>query len=276
MADVVRYDVGSIRLHRVPYFDIPIDGSGFGLGRDVVETIEWRGPWASGDGLVRIGQAVWVIESGAAAIVVDPCGAADEYLRAGAGAIEHQLAVLAALDAAGFPADAVTGVFLSHLDGIGMAAAVTADGSWGPTFPHAPVMLTTPELDHIVSAPELTGVAALTALMGAGAVTAVEDGDTLARGVRVVLTAGHTPGHAVLRIESDGARAVFLGHLAVSPLHAALERCSSLHLDSVHAAEALDGLLAEAAADGGLLVGPLWPAPGAGYVSGPPWRISPA
>jgi hypothetical protein len=42
---------------------------------------------------------------------------------------------------------------------------------------------------------------------------------------------------------------------------------SALHLDGDRAAEVIDALVADAQADESLLVGPLWPFPGAGYVA---------
>jgi glyoxylase-like metal-dependent hydrolase (beta-lactamase superfamily II) len=277
MADVVHHTIGAVRLHRVPYFDIPIDGAGLGLAAEHVRAVDWGEPvWATPEGHLRVGQAVWVIEASGAVIVVDPCCAADEFLRSGAAAIEHQDAVLGALAAADFPSDEVTTVFLSHVDGIGMAAVTGADGSWRPAFPRARVVMSSAELDHVAVTPELAGVPALTALIAAGVVDAVADGTALAPEVSVIVTGGHTPGHAVLRISSEGSRAVVLGHLAVNPLHVTLERCPSLHLDSHVAATALSELLTEAADDEALVIGPLWPGPGAGHVSGPPWRVQPA
>ena len=93
----------------------------------------------------------------------------------------------------------------------------------------------------------------------------------------MVVTGGHTAGHAVVRIADEGGvGAVFIGHLAVSPLDFAVETKAEAHEDIVTAAPLVEAELRAAAADGRLLIGPLWPAPGAAHVSGPPWVVAPA
>jgi glyoxylase-like metal-dependent hydrolase (beta-lactamase superfamily II) len=102
----------------------------------------------------------------------------------------------------------------------------------------------------------------------------VEDGHPLTTDVWLELTAGHTPGHAIVRVESGGQSAVLLGHLALNPVQVAVDQRAGLPPDGVRAAEVLDQLLLAARDGGTLVIGPLWPAPGAGTVSGPPWRIT--
>jgi glyoxylase-like metal-dependent hydrolase (beta-lactamase superfamily II) len=90
------------------------------------------------------------------------------------------------------------------------------------------------------------------------------------------LTGGHTPGHAVVRIQSGDERATFLGHLALSPVNVGMAHCAGADVDAdaARAADLLDALVAEAAANDALIVGPLWPFPGAGRVAGD--RVVPA
>src|SRR5579862_8524251 len=159
MAEVQRFDVGAVRLSRVAYFDIALDPSVVGLTVDQVRAVD-APAWATPDGQVLVGQAVWVIESGGQVIVVDPCGAADEFLRAGPEALLHQDAVLRAMAEAGFPAERVDAVVLSHLDGIGMAARVATDGGWEPAFPNARLLITASELSWMAEPPEPSGATA--------------------------------------------------------------------------------------------------------------------
>ena len=90
-----------------------------------------------------------MIEADDRTLVVDPCGAADAFLRTGPDAVLHQEGVVTALADAGFAVDGVDSVVLSHLDGIGMTAAVGGDDRWSPFFPNAKVLLSTDELAHI-------------------------------------------------------------------------------------------------------------------------------
>jgi glyoxylase-like metal-dependent hydrolase (beta-lactamase superfamily II) len=265
MVEIAAFRVGGVELARVPYFDIPLDPAVVNLTVAQVAAVGWATPsWATTDGHVLVGQAVWVIVSNGQLIVVDPCGAADQFLRSGPEAIGHQEAVLGALRDAGFPPACVDVVVLSHLDGIGMAAAVAPDGSWVPAFPNARIVMTSTELDWLRGGGQADGLDALNALIAQGVVDGVTDGHEITDEVRLELTGAHTPGHAVVRIESQSDRATFLGHLALSPLNLATRSQSSLQ-DSARATEMLDAFVAEAAADEALLVGPLWPYPGAGY-----------
>ena len=128
--------LGDIELVRVEYFDAALPPSVAGLSAEDVAAVRWATPvWAEPDGNLLIGQAIWIIESAGTVIAVDPCGAADEFLRSGAAALEHQDRVADALRDAGYPVEQIDIVVLTHLDGIGMAAAVDGDGTWTPMFP---------------------------------------------------------------------------------------------------------------------------------------------
>jgi glyoxylase-like metal-dependent hydrolase (beta-lactamase superfamily II) len=272
------FDVGGTRLTRVPYFDVPLPPSVAGLTGAEVAAIPWAVPlWADDDQQVLVGQAVWVIEAGDRVLVIDPCGAADLFLRTGPDAVVHQDAVTAALASAGCGVDRVDTVILSHLDGIGMAAAVDDDGSWTPFFPRARVVVSAAEMERVRAHPEIQGAAALLALVDQGVVDAVGPHHEPAPDVEMVVSGGHTAGHAVVYIsDGSGVGAVFIGHLAVSPLDLAVDTKAEAHEDIATAAPLVEAELRAAAGDGRLVIGPLWPAPGAAHVSGPPWGVAPA
>jgi glyoxylase-like metal-dependent hydrolase (beta-lactamase superfamily II) len=276
MVGTVSHVVGDVTLLRVPYFDVPLDAAVAGLAAEQVRSVAWAEPvWATA-GQVLIGQVVWLIECGDRLIAVDPCGAADEFIRSGPSAIGHQEAVLGALAASGIDPAGVDLVVLSHLDGIGMAALVDHDGEWEPTFPNARVVVTGEELAWVRAHPETQGAVPFGALVDQGLVDPVTCPFRCSNEVTLELTGGHSAGHAVLRVESAGARALFLGHLALNPVQVAFPQGRAQHADTPRAQQALDRLLAEAASDGTLTIGPLWPSPGAARVSGPPWVMIPA
>jgi hypothetical protein len=269
-----RFAVGDVRLTRVPYFDVPLDPEVAGLTAAQIQAIPWAVPtWATAGYKVLIGQAVWVVEARDRVLVIDPCGAADSFLRTGPEAIVHQQAVADALRSAGYGVEGVDTVMLSHLDGIGMTAAVDADGAWSPFFANARVGISEAELDRVRAHPELEGASALWALVDAGVVEPVGARWEPAPGVVMEVTGGHSSGHALVRI-GDGA--VFLGHLALSPLNLSLEPGPEAHEDLGTATAVLETELRAAASDHRLLIGPLWPEPGAVHVSGPPWVVAPA
>ena len=250
-------------LTRVPYFDVALDPAVVGL---TVEHLRSAGsvaePWADGE-QVLVGLAVWVVESGGRTIVVDPCGAADTFIRSGPAALDHQRNVAAALDDADHPLEAVDLVVLSHLDGIGMAAALDESARWHPMFPAARVVMTRRELDHLATEPEVMGLGGLQALLDAGVVE-------LAPGVTLQWTGHHSAGHALLHARGERGTATALGHLALSPIDFAVDEVLPIHEDPEGADGLLRHLAHDAVADGRLLIGPLWPWPGAcRLVAGP-------
>jgi hypothetical protein len=276
VSEVRSWQVGDVRLTRVPYFDVDLPPDAVRLSPDEVAHVPWRGPWVGDAGTVRVGQAFWVVESGHRTLVVDPCGASDAFLRSGPDAVTHQDAALGAVTDAGFDLGSVEAVVLSHLDGIGMAALVTDEG-WEPAFPDADVVVTADERATIAARSDISGSAAFEELAAAGVVRTVDPPADLAPGVAMVATGGHSAGHAVITISSGGEHAVMLGHLAVSPLHAVTGPCLGLHDDPVAAWVALGGWLRWAADHGALVIGPLWPDPGAARVDGlDPVVVAPA
>ena len=271
MNEIVRYEIGSVTLTRVPYFDVALDPAVVGLTAADIDAIEWARPtWVDADGQPLVGQVGWVIESDGRVLLVDPCGASDPFLRTGPEAITHQDAFVAAMRAAGFAPERVDSVVLSHLDGIGMAAAAQPDGTWGPLFPNARVVLTAHELAWLEQQTDVGGLDALRALIAQGLVDGVADDHHFTDAVRFERTGGHTPGHAVVHVESGGAHAVLLGHLALSPLNLRGLPYKGGQVDVAEANAWLVPFIARSwKTDDTLLIGPLWPAPGAARITRP-------
>ncbi len=264
-----RFDVGAVVLTRVEYFDVALDPSVVQLTVEQVRAVPWACPtWAEYDGRVKVGQAVWVVQSQGRTIVVDPCGASDQFLRRLPDAIKHQEAVMARIRAAGIEPDHVDAVVLSHLDGIGMAAVVDRDGIWAPAFAKARVVLSEIEAEFIETCTfEISGAAVYAALRAQGVVDPVALPYAITDEVELVASPGHTPGHGALVVRSNGERAVFVGHLALNPVNVAVG-ASRGNLDPGQAWQTLNAILDEASGDGALVIGPLWPAPGAAVVTG--------
>lgn len=265
----MRLSVGEVALTRVEYFDIGLDPEAVGLTRDQVAANPWAVPaWSTSDRQVLVGQAMWVLQSAGTTIVVDPCGASDEFLRTGPDAITHQEAMLASLGAAGFAPDDVDVVLLSHLDGIGLIGVVDETGAWAPAFPAARVVVTEAHLDFLASeaGQGTSGDVAFAAVQEHGVVDGVADGYEVVPGVRLETTDAHIPGHAVIRIADGDAAAVLVGHLLVTPLQGATGPCEQLNLDPDAAWACVQALLAEAELRATTVIGPLWPHPGAGHV----------
>lgn len=268
MSGIQRFKVGSVSLTRVEYFDVALNPSVVNLTVEQVRAVPWACPtWAEQDGKVKVGQAVWVVESQGRTIVVDPCGASDQFLRTLPDAIKHQEAVMARMRAAGIEPDRVDVVVLSHLDGIGMAALIDRDGTWAPAFAKARLVLSEIEAEFIESCTfEISGATVLAALRAQGVVDPVALPYAITDEVELVASPGHTPGHGALVVRSRGERAVFIGHLALNPVNVTAG-ASRGNLDPGQAWQTLNAILDEASRDGALVVGPLWPAPGAAVVT---------
>lgn len=256
--------VGDVELTRVGYADVGVPPERVGLRAEQIAAVDWAEPmWAEG-GEIRAGAAAWVIESGDARIVVDPAFAADDILRNDTDAAAHQEAFAALLESAGFPRESFTHAIATHYEGAGMLAWRNDDGSWTRFFPNAPILMSQTELDAM-DAGIFNPEPLMPQLRAQGAVQAVEgDRVDITDDVSIEHTGGHTPGHQVVRVHSRGEHAVIVGHLAVSALHLATGYCPEEHMDPDSANETLDKLLAEDA----VLIGPLWPEPGAGRWDG--------
>ncbi len=254
--------VGDITLTRVGYADVPIDPARVGLDAAQIAALAWAEPvWATG-GQPLAGAAAWIVESGAARIVIDPAQAADEILRTPSDAAAHQRAFAAAMAAAGFERSTITHVVATHVETIGMFAWRDDDGSWSPFFPAAAMFAPGRDLAAL-DAGTLTpaNADAFAQLRDHGVVHAVGDAATaIADGVVIEHSGGHCAGHSIVRIESRGQRAIFVGHLAVTPLHLGTGECPQQNVDAPGTEQLLDGFRSS----GAWLAGPLWPAPGAG------------
>lgn len=258
----LQFTIGDVTLIRVGYVDVEIEPERVGLTAAQVGAVPWGEPtWASATQL-RAGAAAWVIRSGDAVIVVDPAQAADEILRSEADASVHQEAFAALLAAAGVPREAVTLAIATHVEGIGMFAWRDPDGSWSPFFSNAALVVTQRELDALDAGMHPSSEhGPFDALRAQGVVRALpSDRSEVAPGVWVEVAGGHTPGHSIVWVRSGGDAAVMVGHLAVSALHLATGECPEEHPDPRSVEETLAGLRAA----GALLIGPLWPEPGAG------------
>jgi hypothetical protein len=254
----IRIPIGDATLTRVPYADVVVEPDVLQLTTDAIRSVPWAEPrWAEA-GRPRVAAAAWVIASHGRTIVVDPAQAADDILR-GADAVAHQEAFAAALEQDGFARDSVDTVVASHLDGIGMIAWRDGD-DWTPFFPKARVLFHRAELAAIDAGEHRAqGIDALAALRATGCVDAVDDRHEVTPDVTLSWTGAHSPGHQIAAVESGGARAVLLGHLALSPLHCVVGDSELLHGDTAAAL----ACLRELRDSRDLLIGPLWPTPGA-------------
>jgi len=221
----------------------------------------WLAPYVDHDLALRIGSSALVLRSEGRTIVVDPWLAFEPTdLDERAARVER---LIGALRAAGVdPAD-VDDVVLTHLDGLGATTA----------FPNARYVLVAGELDRVDAAD------AAARIQASGQVATIEPDHAVTGAVRIEAGAGHSPTHAVVFIESGGALACIPGHLFLHPAQVAGPGPrDGLDEDPVTASLTRVALLERLADAEGLLIGPLFAAPGGGTVvrTGAGFQLSPS
>ncbi|MCU1354267.1 MAG: hypothetical protein JWM05_3476 [Acidimicrobiales bacterium] len=259
MADPTVLAAGPVRLTRVLYTDAVVPAEAVGLTVEAAQAVAWCDErWATDEG-VRATAAAWVASRGDQHVVMDPFRNADDIFHDPESADVHIAAITAAFAASGIPVEAVTHVLLSHIEGLGMVA-VRDGASWRPFFPNAQILIgVTSKADFEDAPPDHWSSDVWRDLLASGRVATYEDGDEIVPGVVIEHTGAHNPGHHAIHF-GPGPEVTFVGHLAVSPLHLSTGLCEPQHVDPQRALDLLLGY----AADGRLLIGPLWPSPGAG------------
>lgn len=253
-------EVGEFLLTRVLYVDALIDPDAVGLTPDQVVAVDWGSPdWAQ-DGQVRAASCAWVISRGGRHVVVDPSGNIDEILHDPSTTAAHQAAYEAAFASAGIPIEAIDTVLLSHIESIGLSA-VRDDAGWRPFFPNARLLMSDRALHSFVQSPPDGPVGdAFRCLIDAGVVDTFGDGDELVPGLVAEWTGMHNVGHCAFHVRDAAAAATFVGHLAVTPLHLATGPCPAQQFEPDEAWRWLTDLASDPTR---VIIGPLWPSPGA-------------
>jgi len=109
---------------------------------------------------------------------------------------------LAALTAAGLAPDRIDVVVLTHMHPDHIGGIMGADGT--PAFANARYVTGAIEHNHWTMRPSEPFTANVAPLNDR--FTFLDDGDSVASGLTAMLAAGHTPGHMVYQVESDGQR----------------------------------------------------------------------
>ena len=171
---------------------------------------------------------------------------------------------VAALEAAGYTADQVDVVVLTHMHGDHIGGMTLEDGS--PTYPNARYVTGRVEYDAWAAQDNErfnTKVAAFAEQM-----TFLEDGGSVASGLTAMAAFGHTPGHMNYMIEDGGTQmylgADFANHYVLSLAQPDWE--VKFDMDKPAAAATRKRILDMLAADKIAFVGYHMPWPGVGYV----------
>ncbi len=273
--------VGDARISRIEELLMPTSMRwlfpDFPDGRDLVaRNRDWLAPHFTNErGHLLQSIHTFGIKVDGLTVVVDTCVGNDKQ-RPG-GAPEWQMRsgpFLDRLSDAGFAPLDVDVVICTHLhvDHVGWNTRLV-DGRWLPTFPNARYLFVDREWEHWqAQAREDDAVRILMddsvrPVIDAGRADLVPPDHRISASLTLEPSPGHTPGHASVRISSDGHDAVLSGDVMHSPVQCAAPDARPLFdHDPVPAREARHTFLERYADSGVLVLGAHFNAPSAGRI----------
>jgi glyoxylase-like metal-dependent hydrolase (beta-lactamase superfamily II) len=181
------------------------------------------------------------------------------------------------LKAAGYKPDQVDEIYITHMHGDHIGGLL-ADGKIA--YPNALVRASQAEADYWLSKANMdaapadhkdgfqTAMSTLNAYVAAGKFKPFASDGELVPGIRAVVTPGHTPGHAVYKIESKGETLVLWGDLMHVAAAQFPDPSVTIHFDSdsTKAAAQRKRIFADAAKHGYWVGGAHLPFPGIGHL----------
>lgn len=274
---MLSWRVGAVTIKRVVEIELPVPWSETEpflaeATPAALRAIPWLYPdFVDEEDRLRLSIHALLVEAPGLRLVVDTCVGNDkarEILRGRALATPF----LQHLAEAGWSREGVDAVVCTHLhvDHVGWNTMLE-NGRWVPTFPNARYLIGRRELEHWRSVKDGEQPAILAdsvqPILDAGLAELVEMDHRLSPEIRLVPSAGHTPGHVSVAIESEGARAVITGDMTHHP-------CQLVHpawsppfdSDPKQAAEVRARLFAQWADEEALVIGTHYAAPTAGKV----------
>jgi glyoxylase-like metal-dependent hydrolase (beta-lactamase superfamily II) len=162
---------------------------------------------------------------------------------------------------------------------------VLEDGVFVPTFPNAQYLVPREDFAYFKDlldrgeAPDPSLEDSLLPVFESGLVRFIDRQPVIAGVLGVERARGHTPGHTIYWIESNGMSGVFCGDVFHHPIQVCEPNWNTSFCVSPHEAHTVRHALLERAAATGALVMPChFPPPGAGYIrrDGEGYRFEPA
>ncbi|WP_437616006.1 MBL fold metallo-hydrolase [Erwinia sp. V71] len=211
----------------------------------------------------------FVIDNGQQQVLVD-AGAGDLFGHNGGHLLEN-------LAAAGYPADSIDAVLLTHVHA-DHSGGVSRNGK--PAFPHARVYVAQQDIDFWLTPANSSKVEAsqrhtfaeseqtLRPVIAAGQLVTFTPPATVFAGIKAVPAAGHTPGSVLYEIESDGQKLVLWGDIIHAKAVQMPDPHVAIHFDvnQAQAVQTREKVLAQAAQQGYWVAAAHIAFPGLGHV----------
>jgi glyoxylase-like metal-dependent hydrolase (beta-lactamase superfamily II) len=223
-------------------------------------------------GGLKLSIHTWVVRHAGKTILIDTCNGNDKNRPGFELAHQLHLPYLERLAAVGVKPEEVDMVMCTHLhvDHCGWNTCLK-DGKWVPTFPNARYLFSRQELDQWTPGSPSYAPAEINQnvledsvlpVIEAGLVDLIDGDRDLEEGMRIELAPGHTNGSIVLKMNSKGRHAMFVGDTMHSPVQVLRPEWSSgFCLDPVRSAQTRRKLVEFAADHDALLMPAHFPPP---------------
>jgi len=195
--------------------------------KSAVAGINWLGDdYIYSDGSLKAVVQSLIVEIGGYTLLVDTCVGNGKDRQDPPAWSGLQTDFLSRLSAVGFPADSFDYIICTHLhyDHVGWNT-IRDDRGWSPTFPNARYILSEPEYLYWSARPKSeaeddhAGFSdSIKPVVDFGQVDLVRSDAQVVDGVTLLPSAGHTPGHVCVMIQSAGESAVLLGDVVHHPV----------------------------------------------------------
>jgi glyoxylase-like metal-dependent hydrolase (beta-lactamase superfamily II) len=221
------------------------------------------------DGLLQSPMTTYAIRAEGKLILVDTGIGGDIAPLARFGYTGTAGRLPAALAAAGIARETVDDVVLTHLHSDHIGWNTVPDGDvHRPMFPNARYIATRADWENRATVAGRSNAArCLDPVKAAGQLTLAADGFEVAPGVSLFATPGHTPGHTSILVVDGGEGAIITGDAAHHPAEVENPDMSPpFDFDPAQSAVSRQALVERAEAEGLVILGGHFPAPGAGTI----------
>jgi glyoxylase-like metal-dependent hydrolase (beta-lactamase superfamily II) len=274
---MLQWQVGAVKITRVVEIELPItynpDSPFLAQATpEALRAIPWLYPnFVNAQDQMLLSIHALLVEAPGVRLVVDTCVGNDRP-RSLLGGRALSTTFLESLTHAGWAPETVDAVVCTHMhvDHVGWNTRLEG-GKWVPTFPNARYLLGRVEFDHWSAHEDADQQTILSdsiqPILDAGLADFVEMDHRISPELRLTPTAGHTPGHVSVMIESQGQTAVITGDMTHHPCQMAHPDWSPpFDSDPRAAAVTRARLFAEWADQPILVIGTHYAAPTAGHV----------